>query len=203
MRFVVKYGPGTKIREGNNLIFVPQHLSPLAIPRLWAVYEEDGDVFIIMECFDGDTLRDIWPSLQAPDKSAITKQLRSIMDQLRALRPPESPFYGSFERGPVPYFLFCAMESNPTINGSLVIERDFIQGLVRNLRTIDELNNQDSYKTDFYEQNLPSCFRPGRPTLTHGDIQRQNIMVRRTCPRGDRCEPVPRLVIIDREDSGW
>jgi aminoglycoside phosphotransferase (APT) family kinase protein len=203
VHFVVKYGPGTKIREGNNLIFLHQHLSSLPIPRLWAMYEEDEDVFIIMEHFEGDTLQDIWPSLQASDKSAITKQLRSIMDQLRALKPPESSFYGSLERGPIPYFLFNSMEANPTINGPFVNEHDFIQGLVRNLRTIDELNQRNSYKTDFYEQNLPSCFRLGRPTLTHGDVQRKNIMVQRTCLQGDGCETAFRLMIIDWEDSGW
>lgn len=201
--FVVKYGPGTKIREGNNLNYLHQHLSGLPIPRLWAMYNEDEDVFIVMEFFDGNTLQDIWPSLQPPDKSAIAKQIRSIMDQLRALRPPESPFYGSLECGPVPYFLFSTMEPNPTINGPFVNEHEFIQGLVRNLRTTDELNNRDSYKADFYEQNLPACFRLGRPTLSHGDIQRKNIMVQRTCPGGDGCEPAFKLMIIDWEDAGW
>lgn len=141
--------------------------------------------------------------MQASDKSAITKQLRSIMDQLRAWEPPESSFYGSLERGPIPYFLFNSMEANTTITGPFVNEYDFIQGLVRNLRTIDERNHRDSYKADFYEQNLPSCFRLGRPTLTHGDVQRKNIMVQRTSLQGDGCETAFRLMIIDWEDSGW
>lgn len=125
------------------------------------------------------------------------------MDQLRAWEPPESSFYGSLERGPIPYFLFNSMEANTTITGPFVNEYDFIQGLVRNLRTIDERNHRDSYKADFYEQNLPSCFRLGRPTLTHGDVQRKNIMVQRTSLQGDGCETAFRLMIIDWEDSGW
>lgn len=49
--------PGAKIREGNNLVFLHQHLSSLPIPRLWAMYEEDEDVFIIMEYCEGNTIR--------------------------------------------------------------------------------------------------------------------------------------------------
>lgn len=48
VHFVAKYGPGTKILEGNNLIYLHQHSSSLPIPRLWAMYKEDEDVFIIM-----------------------------------------------------------------------------------------------------------------------------------------------------------
>ncbi|KAL2434147.1 hypothetical protein ABEF95_014749 [Exophiala dermatitidis] len=199
--FVVKYGPGTEIREGNNLIFIQHQLPSLPVPRVWAMYEEDGEVFIIMDYCQGTTLQETWPTLDADEKTSITQQLRSIVDQLRALPPPEPPFYGSFDRGPVPYFLFYTPEQDPTIAGPFVNEYDFIQGLVQNLRSIDRLNNSDSYKADYYEQNLPCCFRLGRPTLTHGDIQKKNIIIRRIGSHGD--DPAFKLMIIDWETAGW
>ena len=115
--FVVKYGRGTNIQEGFNLIFLHEHVPSLPIPRLWAMYEEDEDIFIVMEFIKRDTLQDIWSSLQIFDKSAITKHLRSIMDALRVITPPDPPFYGSLDHGSLPYFLFYTMESIPAING--------------------------------------------------------------------------------------
>ncbi|OAG36654.1 hypothetical protein AYO21_09129 [Fonsecaea monophora] len=134
--------------------------------------------------------------IQTSDKSAITKELRSIMDQLRALKPPEPSFYSNLERCPISHFLFNPMKPNPTINGPFVNKHDFVQGLVHNLRTIDELDHRDNYKTEFYEQNLPSCFRLRRPKITHGDIRRKNIMGQQTGLLVNGCEPALSLMAI-------
>ncbi|EXJ55427.1 hypothetical protein A1O7_08354, partial [Cladophialophora yegresii CBS 114405] len=53
---VVEYGSGTKIRQGNNLDFLHQHqhLSFVAVLRLWAMYDEGECVFIVIEHFKGE-----------------------------------------------------------------------------------------------------------------------------------------------------
>lgn len=47
------------------------------------MYGEDEDVFLIMEHCEEDNRQDIWPQLRDSDKNTITKQLRTILDQLR------------------------------------------------------------------------------------------------------------------------
>ncbi|KEF53899.1 uncharacterized protein A1O9_10301 [Exophiala aquamarina CBS 119918] len=59
MHYVVKYGPGAKILEGHNLLFLHQHLPSAPVPRLWAMYQEDEDVVFIMERCEGNNLQDI------------------------------------------------------------------------------------------------------------------------------------------------
>jgi hypothetical protein len=132
--FVAKYGPQTRLRiqEGLNMIFVNQNLNT-PIPSVYALYEENGNAYLLMQYVAGQTFEQLWPSLQPGERQMVLSKLRGILDDMRSLPPPSSPFYGSVDGGPLPYFLFWTPEPQKEVNGPFVTERDFCLGLVEKL----------------------------------------------------------------------
>lgn len=83
-------------------------------------------------------------------------------------------------------------------------EAAFIQGLTSNFRALRENNGHPVFKAQFWEEHLVKVLRDLRPRLTHGDVQRRNIMV---AERADcTVEGGPRtfdVFLVDWEMAGW
>lgn len=203
--FVAKYGPQTRLRiqEGLNMIFVSQNLTT-PIPAVYALYEENGKGYLLMQYVAGQTLEHLWPSLQPDERRVILSKLRGILDDMRSLPPPSPPFYGSVDYGPLPYFLFWTPEPQKEVNGPFLNERDFCLGLVEKLRQIRAENNQHMSRVEWLRKHLPASLTGHPPTFTHGDIQKKNIMIERISrPDVLDIEDGFNLVILDWEDAGW
>lgn len=73
------------------------------------------------------------------------------------------------------------------------------------LRYIWTLNGRYSHKADFHAQNLDAVFYDHHPTLTHGDLQRKNVIVRRIPSQLDSDAALSdfEVTLIDWEASGW
>ena len=106
------------------MIFVNQNLIT-PIPLVYALYEENGNAYLLMQFVDGQTLEHLWRSLQPCELCVILSKLRVILDDTRALPPPSPPFYGSVDRGLLPYFLFWTSEPQKEVNGPFVTEKEF------------------------------------------------------------------------------
>ncbi|KAL8867550.1 MAG: hypothetical protein Q9174_005593 [Haloplaca sp. 1 TL-2023] len=202
--FVAKYGPQRRLRiqEGLNMIFVNQNLTT-PIPLVYALYEENGNAYLLMQYVAGQTLEHLWPSLQPCERRVILSKLRGILDNMRSLSTPSPPFYGSVNRGPLPYFLFWTPEPQKDVNGPFVTEKEFCLGLVEKLRQIHADNNHHMSRVEWLRRHLPVSLTGHHPTFTHGDIQKKNIMVERRSPKVLDNEDDFNLVVLDWEDAGW
>ncbi|KIW36112.1 uncharacterized protein PV06_11587 [Exophiala oligosperma] len=153
---------------------------------LYALYVEDGIAYLLMQDVAGQSLERLWPSLQPHERSIILNKLRRILNEMRSLPPPSPPFYGSICHGPLPYFLFWTPETQKTINGPFMTEAELCLGLVERVRQIHTDNSQHM------------------PALTHGDLQKKNIIVTRThLQNGDDEDDEDgfELTILDWEDA--
>ena len=68
-QFVVKYGRGLDLIEGQNAIWVATHTG-IRVPKLYALYEDTKDKikYIILERLPGTTLEVAWPSISNAQK---------------------------------------------------------------------------------------------------------------------------------------
>ncbi|OJD19952.1 hypothetical protein AJ78_00146 [Emergomyces pasteurianus Ep9510] len=205
--YVVKYGLGVRESEGQTMLFL-DHMTqdnPISIPKLYAMYRvpETGLLYLVMERLAGVSLENIWAELTEDEKSTICGKLKAIFDTVHGIAPPN--FYGTVTKGPIPHHLFYSREKDPDICGPFASEFAFNRSFVKNLRYIWALNERYSHKADFYAENIDAVFHDHPPMLTHGDLQRKNVIVRRV-PSQLASSVAPsdfEVALIDWEASGW
>ncbi|OOQ87431.1 hypothetical protein PEBR_17453 [Penicillium brasilianum] len=98
--FVVKFGLGVNLIEGENMLFV-QGSTDVPVPRVYALYSDPNTRrnYIVMERIIGRTLLSAWPQFTTPEKQLIVGELRRYFDELRHLPPPK--YFGSFGNRPL------------------------------------------------------------------------------------------------------
>lgn len=108
---VVKYGPHATITEAQSMIFVAEHTKLIPVPKVFAYcthgplnrdiddYGSLFDTYIFMSFVDGQTLESAWDSYDELTKTHVANQLRTYMDEVRAIR--SEPYIGSVNKGPV------------------------------------------------------------------------------------------------------
>lgn len=203
-KIIVKYGGGIEPWEGQALLYLEREVPDVPAPRLYAMYQDAEETFLVMQRIPGVTLDTTWTSLSDCEKDSIADQLRLIFQTLRAVECPWSDFLGGLDGGSVHHYLFYDQKGSATHLGPFPDERSFVAGLVGNFRALVEINGRPDYKVRFYEKHLPNVLQNQRATLTHGDLQRQNIMVVQrpsdTATVGERAFGV---YVIDWEKAGW
>ncbi|KAL4791636.1 kinase-like domain-containing protein [Aspergillus venezuelensis] len=197
--FVVKFGKGVNLLEGENLIFVRENTN-IPVPRVYALYtkSESGKNYIVMEQIHGETLQSLWPRLTLPEKDSITATMKVYFDELRSLPAPD--YYGSLGGRRLLDEIFWTHEADPAINGPFTSEDALNEAFA--LKYV--YDGRPCFRAGFYRQCLPLVFRDHQPTFTHGDFQRKNIIIQRAedmagieAPKGMR------VVLLDWEKSGW
>ncbi|RDW90431.1 uncharacterized protein DSM5745_02206 [Aspergillus mulundensis] len=210
---VVKFG-GTKTWEGQALIYLERHVPEVSAPRLYAMYKEWDEeyhcdqVFMIMQRAPGVQLDTIWDSLTESEKDDIVSKLKQNFDIMREVQCPFSSeagdFFGSLDGGAPPHYLFFSQKGDKILLGPYHGEEAFIKGLVDNFRAFTKRNRRPDYKVRYYEKYLAQVLKGHRPRLTHGDVQRKNIMVNEIPSRkNDKGERSFDVVLVDWVNSGW
>ncbi|KAJ5351668.1 hypothetical protein N7452_000642 [Penicillium brevicompactum] len=201
---VVKYGGSINTWEGQALVYLERHVPEVPAPRLYAMYYDSKQLFLIMQRVPGVQLNSIWPSLAHSEKDDIVDKLRLIFDVMRKTECPWPDFFGGLDGGGVHHYLFYSQHGDEKFLGPFSGEPAFIAGLVGNYRASIERNNLPDYKARFYETHLASVLQGHRPTLTHGDVQQKNIMVVENTSRpNDQGGRSFDIVLVDWENSGW
>lgn len=118
-QFVVKFGRGVDLAEGENMLFVREH-TKVPVPRVYALYSNANKNYIVMERINGQTLLSLWPQLDISEKNCITTTLRSYFDELRNLQSPD--YYGSLGGRNLLDGIFWTRKPEPTINGPFTSE---------------------------------------------------------------------------------
>ena len=200
---VVKYGGCINTWEGQALVYLERYVPEVPAPRLYAMYHDSKDLFLIMQRVSGVPLNSIWPSLAPSEKDNIITQLQSIFDAMRNAECPWPKFFGGLDGGGVYHYLFYSQHGDKKFLGPFIGEPAFVQGLVGNYRAFVERNNIPDYKARFYEKYMAGVLQGHRPTLTHGDVQQKNIIVaENTRPNGQGGRSFD-IALVDWENSGW
>ncbi|TKA25447.1 hypothetical protein B0A50_06314 [Salinomyces thailandicus] len=200
---IVKYGYSTTEREGQTLLYLESEVPDIPAPRLYAMYYDSRQLFLVMQRKPGVRLDYIWPNLTEEEKTSLTTQLRKVMDSLRAATCPQPCFFGSVDGGPVPHHLFYSEDKNHQISGPFDSEEAFNMGLVLRYKEIRDINEDPDFKARFYAKNLGKVLCGHRSTLTHSDIQLKNIVVLVKGPDRGEQGRVFEIALVDWEDAGW
>ncbi|KAJ5952638.1 Phosphotransferase enzyme family protein [Penicillium vulpinum] len=188
-KYVVKYGPLVTENEGYALIFVEKRLN-IAAPRLYAMYRDRDILYIVMEYIPNISLGMAWSSLTEANKNLIVGQLRCIFDQMRAL--PSPGFYGSVNRGP-----------NVAVTGPFQTEEEFGKAIALRSKTMWSESNCHSFLSDHLARHLPLALRNHPPIFTHGDLSRENVLVRKVVNSVPNEEEYEVAALVDWEAAGW
>ncbi|KAJ5562995.1 phosphotransferase enzyme family protein [Penicillium sp. DV-2018c] len=202
---VVKYGGNIHDWEGQALVYLERYVPEVPAPRLYAMYYDSKQLFLIMQRIPGVQLNTIWPSLAQSEKDDIITKLKQIFDAMRKAECPWPDFFGSLDGGAVHHYLFYSHKpGDAEFLGPFSGEPAFVAGLVGNYRAMVECNEHPDYKVRFYEKYFPRVLQGHRPTLTHGDAQQKNIMVVENTTRpNDQGGRSFDVVLVDWENSGW
>lgn len=201
---VVKYGGCINIWEGQTLVYLEKHVPEVPAPRLYAMYYDSEQLFLVMQRIPGVPLNTIWSSLAQSEKDDIITKPQLIFDAMRNAECPWPNFFGGLDGGGVYHYLFYSQHGDKKFLGPFFGEPAFVAGLVGNYKALVERNKLPDYKARFYEKYLARVLQGHRPTLTHGDVQQKNIIVventSRPNNRGGRSFDV---ALVDWENSGW
>ena len=184
--FVVKYGKRLSLEEGRMMLFMQQH-TQVPVPRVFAIYHDDGMNFIVMERIHGHTLQETWHTFDDQRKKKLVTQIKEYLGQMRRIGSPGG--YCSLNQQPLLHSIFWTPSHD--CDGPFDTEAEFNNAMVRKCRASEALN----MKADYYQQVLPNVLKDHAPILTHGDIQKKNIMIR----TGSAAD----IVFVDWESAGW
>ncbi|EFE40165.1 hypothetical protein TRV_05117 [Trichophyton verrucosum HKI 0517] len=172
---VVKFGRMVDASEGQALIYLERYAPEIPAPRLYAMFKESNELSLIMQRVPGIPLDKIWPSLTESEKNDISTKLRQIFDN--TANRYLGPFYS---------------------------EAAFIAGFIGNHRAVVRCSDRPDFKVRFYETYLPRVLQGHRPTLTHGDVQRKNILVAENPNHiDDQSGRSFDIVLVDWANAGW
>ncbi|KAJ5239926.1 phosphotransferase enzyme family protein [Penicillium chermesinum] len=193
--FVVKFGQGVDLTEGENMLFVRKNTN-IRVPRVFALYSdsETGKNFIVMERIIGQTLLAAWPKLTESEKQSILSDLRIQLDELRQLPSPN--YFGSLGKRKLLDGIFWTEEPDLSVNGPFDSEEALNEAMMRKY----SYNGGPYYRIEYLRKCLPLIFQGHKATFTHGDVQRKNVMISEKIQQD---EERPRVVLIDWEKSGW
>ena len=155
--FIVKYGAGVCLTEGENMLFIKQ-VSTIQVPNVYALYSRriDGDKlptnYIVMENIAGENLASRWVSLDTPAKLAIADQLRNYFTQLRRISSPG--YFGLLGKRPFVDSVFWAGPDayQRVISGPFDTEQQMVNALVQKYLH----SNPGLQKSEYYSRVLPA-----------------------------------------------
>ncbi|KAK2049291.1 kinase-like protein [Colletotrichum somersetense] len=100
---VVKYGSGVTIVEAQSQLMVHERLrGTVPVPEIFALAEDDGQLFMYMSLIEGVTLQERWCDLNEDERRMICEELKEMLRALRALEQvSHDRFVGSLGKQPV------------------------------------------------------------------------------------------------------
>lgn len=164
--------------------FVASHTS-IPVPEVYYAFVHRETSYIVMRHIKGQMAGRGWAARSEESKARILEQLRGMVAELRAVRPPDGTKVGSIDGGP---FYDCRLPSR-LYWGPYATVREFHEALVDGMPW-----DADCAKfPDLAE--LFAFYREAEDklVLTHGDLSSLNILV-----QGDRV-----VGIVDWETAGW
>lgn len=174
--------------------FVAERTS-IPVPKVHCSFIHKKQTYIVMERIPGKMAATVWPDLTPESRRRICAQLKTMIQELRALKPPPGTGVESVVGG----YLCDVRMPRPTERfGPFKTIQDFHLWLRDGLRPeqVDPGNRKTTQEE--WDEIVAMCERQdadawGCPVFTHADLNPCNILL-----RGDTV-----VGIIDWEFSGW
>ncbi|EGP89228.1 uncharacterized protein MYCGRDRAFT_70331 [Zymoseptoria tritici IPO323] len=199
---IVKFGGGVHVQEGQTLIYLERHVPDVPAPRLYAMYHDAEQLFLVMERVPGKQLDKVWPLLTEPEKDSVVTKLCRIFESMRQAECPWSDFFGGVDGGPVHHhLLYSQRKGDRKFLGPFHGEAAFVAGLTNNFRALMERNHRPDFKVRHFEAHLGNVLGSFRSTLTHSDLHKTNILVAEVSNEG--AERSFDVTLVDWEMAGW
>ncbi|CRL23602.1 unnamed protein product [Penicillium camemberti] len=157
--FVVKFGLGVDLIEGENMLFVREN-TDIPVPRVFALYS------------DPKTGKNFIPQLTTSEKQDISSDLRRYFDDLRQLLSQN--YFGSFNKRRLLDEIFWTDDPDTLVNGPFDSEEGLNEAMARKYI----YNGGSLYRAEYLRKCFPRVFKGHEATFTHGDLQRKNIIIR-------------------------
>jgi len=187
---ILKKGRSVHLTEAATMNFVARHTS-IPVPKIYCSFLHKNRAYIVMERIQGENLAAAWPSLSKESLRKIYSQLKDMIQELRALKPPpdrgvESCVGGSLYDSRLPY-------GTPRF-GPFTTIQEFHRWLRNNLEATQIGDHVTEKEAEDIRAMIDKQDGPWpAPVFTHGDLNPSNILV-----RGDQI-----VGIVDWEFSGW
>ncbi|GAO15683.1 uncharacterized protein UV8b_01542 [Ustilaginoidea virens] len=186
---IVKKGKSIDVTEAATMMFIARQTS-IPVPRVYCAFVRKRSTYLVMERIRGKTLAAAWPGLSDLEREHVLTQLRNIVQELRALPPPDcavqSCVGGSLRDSRIPRSKprFGPFPSIPAFHLWL---RDGLQ-----LPQCPDHTDDDKW-APIKRMIVMQDREPSPPVFTHGDLNPFNILVR----------DGKIVAIIDWEFAGW
>ncbi|KAK4495131.1 hypothetical protein PRZ48_013458 [Zasmidium cellare] len=192
-RLIVKTGHRIRLTEAATMKYIGEHTS-IPVPKVYCSFVYNRRACILMERIQGDDLPAVWDGLSEDGRQKVYAQLRTIIDELRALKPPpgtgvESCTGGSLYDGRIP--------RSPELGPFKTIQ-DFHLWLREGFNPSEARAKAQGEVAEEVWERLEKMVKMQEgpwpaPVFTHGDLNPFNILL-----RGDQV-----VGIIDWEFAGW
>ncbi|KAI1334691.1 kinase-like protein [Xylariaceae sp. FL0016] len=184
-KFCIKVMPFMSLTEAHTMQFVARHTS-IPVPRVFCAFTHKGRSYTVMERIDGEIVALGWANRSEESKRKVLAQLKSLIQQLRDVQPPEAMKVVNVAGEPI----YDGRLPGNSFWGPFATQEDFHLALREGIALVDDTSLLPTDMTELFEFHRRQ-FPP--PVLTHGDLSSLNIMV-----RDDEI-----VSIIDWETAGW
>lgn len=179
--------------EAEAMRFVAEHTS-IPVPKIYDVWASDDKFgYLVMEYIEGDRLDKQWRSLTHDQKVTVMRTLRGYVDQLHAVQQPgNAGWIGS-------------------VSGQACLDLALIDALSGPFTNEEEYNDWRISLFSWYANESPKVKHQlddirqqmrhdHRIVLTHGDIARNNVLIR---VDGDGPGDVSVVALVDWGQTAW
>ncbi|KAF2222574.1 kinase-like domain-containing protein [Elsinoe ampelina] len=188
---IIKRSSRVHLTEAATMAFVAAKTS-IPVPKVYCAFVRNGKTYIVMEKMRGHPIPQVWNKLSSSSREKIFTQLKGMLDELRALPPPNPNAVQSCVGGSL---TDCRITHCQPRMGPWTSIQEFHRWLRQNFdpTAIEQHSHTEEEWNDLLDMNAKHD-GPWPPVVfTHADLNPFNIMV-----DGDKITG-----IIDWEFSGW
>lgn len=203
VHFIVKYGRGVDLIEGQNMLYV-RDVTSVSVPQVYAMFNdaESNENYIIMERINGKRLDHEWGSLNQDEKHAIASKLKRDFEELRKLPSPGG--FCSLGGRPLSGDIFRTDLESSLHAGPFPTECELNEAMLRGVLHA----GVSIHRVNFYRRAFSNVFQNHSPTYTHGDFHRGNIVIERvgimsTCATINAARCDIHVFLLDWKYAGW
>lgn len=84
---IVKTGPYVHLTEASTMRFVAENTT-IPVPQVYCAFVYRDRAYIVMERIQGEEIPKVWAKLSKESRQKILLQLKRMLQELRALKPP-------------------------------------------------------------------------------------------------------------------
>lgn len=164
----VKYGPFQHLSNAAAMQFIASHTS-IPVPKVYCAFERKGITYIVMSCIAGSPIGHNWEQRPEASKTHLLKQLKTYIEEMRLLKPPNLGVVEGVEGGKL-----YDMRLQDGLKGfgpfdSVHDFHSFLRGRIS--ASPEQIPEVNELVKKHENARFSTCF-------THGDLNSMNVLVK-------------------------